>query len=87
MTTAQWQDEFDAWQNSDIEQFDGELKWKDANCSAHDGFMEAKRQDAERIAELEAAQKADAYLEQRLTSLHAENAELRAELRAKRLSA
>lgn len=48
-----WQEEFEKWQNTDIEQFSGELKWKDVNCSARDAFLVAKRQDAERIAELE----------------------------------
>lgn len=48
-----WLEEFEKWQNLDIEQFSGELKWKDINCSARDGFLAAKRQDAERIAELE----------------------------------
>jgi hypothetical protein len=45
-------EQFEKWQNEDIPQFNGELKYKDVNMSCFDGFQAcAKIKDAE-IAEL-----------------------------------
>ena len=51
-------EQFEAWQNEDIPQFNGELKYKDVNMSCFDGFQAcAKIKDAKYAKLRELAEK------------------------------